>query len=149
MSLRQSSTYCLCNARFNSTQLSRFWNPISFRKSSSYPSQETICATLSSGLIYQTVLPRYNPKKKSNTVSCEGYEDDFLKEMGFQNRDSCVELNLALHRQYVDDCLKEIKSSGNESHDKKLLDLCVYHSFEKQAISLSSYYLLYRNKKTE
>jgi len=82
-------------------------------------------------------------------VACEGYEDDFLKEMGFQNRDSCVELNLALHRQYVDDCLKEIKSSGNESHDKKLLDLCVYHSFEKQAISLSSYYLLYRNKKTE
>ena len=82
-------------------------------------------------------------------VACEGYEDDFLKEMGFQNRDSCVELNLALHRQYVDDCLKEIKSSDNEANYNKLLDLCVYHSFEKQAISLSSEYLLYRNKKTE
>src|SRR3989344_5077883 len=82
-------------------------------------------------------------------VACEGYEDDFLKEMGFQNRDSCVELNLALHRQYVDDCLKDIKSSGNEVHDKKLLNLCVYHLFEKHAISLSSEYLLYRNKKTE
>ena len=66
--------------------------------------------------------------------------------MGFQNRDSCVELNLALHRQCLDDCLKEIKTSGKESHDKKLLNLCVYHLFEKTAISLSSEHSLYKEK---
>jgi len=35
---------------------------------------------------------------------------------------------------------------GRESYDKKLLDLCVYHSFEKNAILLNSEYLRYKNK---
>ena len=102
------------------------------------------------GLYLGRTIWYINPEDRvAQIVACEGYEDDFLKVMGFQNRDSCVELNLALHRQYVDDCPKEIKSSGNEPHDKKLLDLCVYPSFGKQAISLSSEYLFYRNKKAE
>lgn len=102
------------------------------------------------GLYIGRTIWYVNPEERvAQIVSCEGYEDNFLKEMGFQNRDSCVELNLALHRQYIDDCLKDIKSSSNESHDKKLLDLCVHHSFEKQAISLSSEYLLYRQKNKE
>ena len=100
------------------------------------------------GLYLGRTIWHVNPEERvTQIVSCEGYEDDFLKEMGFQDRDSCAELNLALHRQYVDDCLKEIKSSGNKAHDKKLLDLCVYHSFEKQAIFLSSEYSLYKNEK--
>lgn len=100
------------------------------------------------GLYLGRTIWYINPEDRvAQIVSCGGYEDDFLKEMGFQDRESCAELNLALHRQYVDDCLKEIKSSGNDSHDKKLLDLCVYHLFERQAISLSSEYLLYKNRK--
>jgi len=99
------------------------------------------------GLYLGRVIWYANPEHRiAQIVSCEGYEEDFLKEMGFQNRDSCVEFNLALHSQYVDDCLKEIKSSSNESHDKKLLDLCIYHSFEKQAIFWGSEYSLYKNK---
>lgn len=99
------------------------------------------------GLYLGRIMWYVNPEARvAQIISCEGYGDDFLKEIGFQNRDSCIELNLALHRQYIDDCLKEIKSSGDESRDKKLLNLCVYHSFEKQAIFLSSEYLLYKIK---
>jgi len=100
------------------------------------------------GLYIGRIIWRINPVERvSQIVSCEGYEEDFLKKMGFKDRSSCVELNLALHKQYVDECLKEIKTSKNESHDKKLIDLCVYHSFEKNDISLSSEYENFLNKK--
>lgn len=99
------------------------------------------------GLYLGRTIWYINPEDRvAQIVFCEGYEENFLKEMGFQNRDSCIEFNLALHRQYVDDCLKKIKSSNNKFHDKKLLNLCVYHSFEKQAIFWSSEYFLYKNK---
>ena len=99
------------------------------------------------GLYIGKIIWQVDPVERvAQIVSCEGYEEDFLKEMGFQNRDSCVELNLALHKQYIDNCLKEIKTSNDESYNKKLLDLCVYHSFEKNAIFLSSEYYNYKTK---
>jgi hypothetical protein len=100
------------------------------------------------GLYLGNILWRVDPiKRVAQIVSCEGYEEDFLKTMGFQNRDDCRDLNLSLHMQYVDDCLKDIKISNDESHDKKLLDLCVYHLFEKNTISLSSEYARYKEEK--
>lgn len=100
------------------------------------------------GLYLGNKIWRVDPVKRvEQIVSCEGYEEEFLKEIGFQNRDSCRELNLALHNQYVDDCLKGIKTSNNEFYDKKLLDLCVCHLFEKNAIFLSSEYTKYKMKK--
>ncbi len=82
-------------------------------------------------------------------VSCEGYEEDFLKEMGFKDRNSCVDLNVSLHKQYTDDCINLIRSSSDMDYNLKLLDLCVYHSFEKQAVSLSSEYVIYKRNKRD
>jgi len=81
----------------------------------------------------------------TNIISCVGYEEDFLKEMGFQNREDCEKINLVLYNQYLDDCSKTIKLS-DESEYKKLLGFCVYHSFEKNIIGLTSEYLFYKRK---
>lgn len=86
-------------------------------------------------------------ERVAQIVSCEGYEEKFLKAMGFPNRDSCTQLNIALHKQYIDECLKRIKISNNESQNKKLLDFCVYYSFEKEVISLNSEYASFKTKK--
>ena len=82
-------------------------------------------------------------------ISCKEYEENFLKEIGFQNRDNCIELNLALHKQYLDDCLRGIRITKKESSNKKLLNLCIYHLFERDGVFLNSEYLLYREKQNK
>jgi len=100
------------------------------------------------GLFLGRTIWYINPEERvAQIVSCEGYEDDFLKTVGFENHDDCVNLNLALHKQYIDDCLKNIKTSNRESFDMKQLDLCVYYSFERQSLFLSSEYFVFRNEK--
>ncbi|OGZ13847.1 MAG: hypothetical protein A2942_02825 [Candidatus Lloydbacteria bacterium RIFCSPLOWO2_01_FULL_50_20] len=83
-------------------------------------------------------------ERVADIVSCGGYEEKFLQEMGFKDRNDCAKLNLALHRQYIDDCVEKIKTSNDESYDRALVDSCVYHLFEIQAISLSSEYTAYK-----
>lgn len=103
-------------------------------------------------IIFSSWLENFNQidpdKEVAEIISCTGYEEDFLKEMGFQNRDGCVKLNLMLHEKYTDECLAGIKPYGEKTDDSKhLLSLCVYHSFSRNDIFLTSEYWLYKNKK--
>ena len=87
-------------------------------------------------------------ERTAEMISCTGYEEDFLKEIGFENKDDCVRLNLALDRTYTDECMEGIESGGLDKESyKNLVSLCVYHSFEKNRIFLDSEYWFYKNKK--
>lgn len=97
------------------------------------------------GLYLGMDIWRIDPAERlTHIVSCTGYEEKFLQEMGFKDRADCVRLNLGLHGQYIDDCLRKIKRSGDESYDKALVDSCAYHLFEIQEIALSSEYTAYK-----
>lgn len=85
-------------------------------------------------------------KRIAEIVSCSGYENNFLKTLGFQNQEDCSKLNLALHKQYADDCLKEIKVTNREDYNLKLLNACVYYSFERNSVFLDSKYFVYKNR---
>ncbi len=86
-------------------------------------------------------------ERVASIVSCEGYEEGFLREIGFKNREDCAQIRFALHGQYVDSCLGKIKLSNRESFDRALLDSCVYHLLEAEESSLSSEYMAYMEKK--
>lgn len=99
------------------------------------------------GLYLGKITWNIDPTEKiAKIVSCEGYEEEFLKKIGYKDRNDCVQLNLALNKQYVDDCLKGIKLSGDDAYEKKLLDLCVFHLFEKDSIFLTSEYVFYKRQ---
>lgn len=77
-------------------------------------------------------------------VSCDRYEEGFLKTEGYSDKENCVDLNLALQRQYLDDCSSNLKTTGKESYDRELMDKCVYHRFAINEIFLASQYFLYK-----
>lgn len=82
----------------------------------------------------------------SEIISCSGYENNFLKTLGFNDQEDCVKLNTALLKQYSDNCLKEIKTTTREDYNLKLLNSCIYYSFEKNAVFLESEYFVYKSK---
>jgi hypothetical protein len=108
-----------------------------------------IFASFFLGLIFKEYFLEVDPAKKiAQITSCGDYENDFLKKLGFSSRDDCINLNLALHKQYADVCLKDLKLTSNEHRNKELLDICILHLFEKDEVILISEYEDYlQNKK--
>ncbi|NCS99723.1 hypothetical protein GW765_01945 [Candidatus Parcubacteria bacterium] len=76
----------------------------------------------------------------SNIVSCAGYDEDFLQEMDFSDRDDCQNLNISLHKQYIDDCLSNISNEIDEKYKSNFVQRCVYHKFEIDSVFLSAEY---------
>lgn len=83
-------------------------------------------------------------KRVAEIVSCSEYDEDFLKTLGFQSRKDCSDLNIALHKQYLDSCSRQIKTTSREDYNLKLLNSCVYHYFESNSIFMNSEYFAYK-----
>jgi len=106
------------------------------------------CITFLLGVYSGVNSQKVDPEQRiAEIISCTGYEEDFLKEIGFENKDDCVKLNLAASRGYADECSERINMRGLDKESyKNLLSLCVYYSFEKERIFLNSEYSYYERK---
>ena len=100
------------------------------------------------GLYLGKTSATINPTKEIlEIISCNGYEEEFLKNIGYENRDQCKSLNTSLYQQYLGQCLKDIKTLNDEKNYKRLVNFCVYHLFSKNYLQLSSEYFSWRSGK--
>ncbi|MFH0833856.1 MAG: hypothetical protein V2A63_00495 [Patescibacteria group bacterium] len=86
-------------------------------------------------------------KEMLEMISCNGYEIEFLKYLGFESRNQCKDLNNFLFQQYADQCLENIKVLDDKENYEKLVNLCAYHLVSKDYLSLSSEYFFWRDLK--
>jgi len=103
------------------------------------------------GAFLSILIPNYYNKKIdysdeiAKIVTCYYFPDDFLQQEknGFKNKEDCQELFLALHNQFVNECLDELQLTEDEDLDRKFIEICVYHSLERSQLFLSRDFTIY------
>jgi len=98
------------------------------------------------GLIFFSFKNKVDYQKETaEMISCP-FEIEFLtnSKIGFRDKQECVDLNLTLHKQYLDECLNKIKLTQNEKNDQFMVDQCVYHKVSIDFLTLSQEYFIFK-----
>src|SRR3990167_3552299 len=89
------------------------------------------------GIFIGSEIWRVDPEERiAVLMSCNEYEEDFLKFMGFDTREACKRINRALYEQFASQCLEKVGSGLTEKQHLRLQNQCIWHEFEISTIEI-------------
>ncbi len=104
-------------------------------------------------LVFAIIVPFFAKEEESyevvDLVSCNQYSEEFLssKGVGFNNKEQCQTMFIALHKQYVDECTDMLFTTKlNDNNAKRLINKCIYLSIEKDQLPLDRDYEIFMSK---
>ena len=100
------------------------------------------------GILVIQIGGKINYKKETaEMISCP-FDLAFLtsSKIGYHDKQGCIDLNLALHSQYLDECSDLIPFTQDKKQYEYLLEQCVYHKFSINFLVLTQENLSFENK---